>query len=182
MTWILTRTGRRFDLLDPQPEQINPIDIASALANLALFNGHTWPLYSVAQHSLLVAEMVPREHKPAALLHDATSAYLGNLINTAKQLPELKSVFVIERKIWTVICERFRLDSELPNCVKQAELTALATERRDLMPACPDLEYLEGIEPLPRRIAAGPADRVYTRYLDQLLEYLDSRAYWRARK
>ena len=80
MTWILTWSGKRFDLFEPTPEMIDPRDIAQALGTIARFNGHTKEHYTVAQHSVIVANLVPPEHQLAALLHDATEAYIGDMV------------------------------------------------------------------------------------------------------
>jgi len=104
MTWILTRTGRRFDLLAPKADQVSTLDIAHALSQLCRFNGHTSRHYSVAQHSLLVASIVPAEHQLAALLHDATEAYVGDMTRPLKAL--LPDFSAIEHGIWLAICER----------------------------------------------------------------------------
>lgn len=59
----------------------------------------------------------------------------------------------IEQRIWLAICERFHLEPELPECVKHADMIALATEKRDLLPehAAP-WECLEGYAPMPEQI------------------------------
>lgn len=151
MTWILTYTGKRFDLFEPTPDMICPHDIAQALGTIARFNGHTRDHYTVAQHSVLVASLVPKEHELVALLHDATEAYIGDMVRPLKQC--MPAFCEVEARIWSAICARFDLDEELPECVKHADLVALATERRDLMPAHPESwECLEGIEPLEARI------------------------------
>jgi len=59
MSWILTYSGTRFELIMPTGAMVKPQDIAHALAHLCRFNGHTREHYSVAQHSLLVADLVP---------------------------------------------------------------------------------------------------------------------------
>lgn len=128
MTWILTQSGQQFDLLRPTASMIKPVDIAHALSRLCRFNGHTRAHYSVAQHSLIVASLVPPEHQLVALLHGATEAYIGDMTRPLKAvMPEYQYV---ENQIWLAVCERF----DLPSCVKQADMVALATERRDLMP------------------------------------------------
>lgn len=160
MTWILTRGGVRFDLLNPTPDMIRPEDIAYALARICRFNGHTRCHYSVAEHSIRVAALVPAEHQLAALLHDAPEAYIGDVSSPLKALlPEYRD---IEHRIWSAICKRFDISTELPQCVKQADLIMLATERRDLMPYHTELwPCLDGIEPEEAEISA--MDAVYAR-------------------
>lgn len=160
MNWILTRTGVRFDLLNPTPDMIRPEDIAFALARICRFNGHTRGHYSVAEHSIRVAALVPAEHQLAALLHDAPEAYIGDVSSPLKALlPEYRE---IEQRIWSAICQRFGISTELPQCIKQADLIMLATERRDLMPYHTELwPCLDGIEPVEAEIVTMEA--VYAR-------------------
>lgn len=133
--WLLTATGRRFFLLDPQPSEVHVADVAHALAHTCRFGGHTRWHYSVAQHSVLVADMVIDAGRPdlelVALLHDATEAYVGDCIRPLKR--ELARYQVIEAGVWVAIAARFGLAVELPVEVKHADNVALATERRDVM-------------------------------------------------
>ncbi|WP_313489016.1 phosphohydrolase [Stutzerimonas nitrititolerans] len=173
MTWILTRTGRRFDLLQPCPTQVFVLDIAHALAHLCRFSGHTSHHYSVAQHSLLVASIVPAEHQLAALLHDATEAYVGDMVRPLKAL--LPEYSAIENGIWLAICERFNLDPELPACIHEADMVALATERRDLMPEHGERwPCLEGVTPVPYRLPEWTSTHACIQYHSKLLDLLQT--------
>jgi len=151
MTWCLTYSGKKFDIVDPKPEQICIKDIAHALSKQCRFNGHCREFYSVAQHSALVARFVSPEYRLAALLHDATEAYVGDLVSPLKaMLPDFK---VIENNIWQIIADKFGVPRELPPEVKHVDLMMLATEKRDLMPALPESwPMLDGIEPVPSLI------------------------------
>ena len=173
MTWILTRTGRRFDLLMPMANQVSTLDIAHALANICRFNGHTRHHYSVAQHCLLVASIVPPEHQLAALLHDATEAYVGDMVRPLKAL--LPDYSAIENGIWLAICERFNLEPELPTCIHDADMIALATERRDLMPEHGESwPCLEGVTPLPAPLPTRTSEQAFIQYHSKLLELLQT--------
>jgi len=171
MTWILTHSGKRFDLFEPTPAMIDPRDISHALAHCCRFNGHVDQHYSVAQHSYLVADLVPAQDKLAGLLHDATEAYVGDMVRPLKeQMPAFREV---EERIWLAICERFALDEELPASVKHADLQALATERRDLMPDDPaEWQCLRGIQPLAARIKPWTIDEARTFYHYRLMDLL----------
>jgi hypothetical protein len=91
--WQRMLSGRRLDLLDPTPVDIEIEDIAHGLAFVARWNGQTlgdWP-YSVAEHSLLVEEIfarlepdAPRRWRLAALLHDAPEYVIGDMISPVK--------------------------------------------------------------------------------------------------
>lgn len=134
MTWIQTHSGKRFDLLEPTPEMVNIHDIAHALSNLCRFNGHVRQFYSVAQHSVLVSNLVGDEYALCALLHDATEAYVGDVTRPLKQL--LPSYSDIEQRVWIAVADKFRLPHDLPMCVKHADNIALVTERRDCLMPC----------------------------------------------
>ena len=171
MNWILTHTGKRFDLFEPDVDMIDPRDIAHSLAHLCRFNGHTREFYSVAQHSCLVADLVPTEHKLAALLHDATEAYLGDMTRPLKEwMPYYRG---FEDVIWGRVCERFGLEIDLPASVRQADLIALATERRDMMPPDPAIwDCLVGIEPAPERIRPWSPTEARLTYHQRLMDQL----------
>lgn len=153
---------------------VDTTDIAHSLSMQCRFNGHTRHFYSVAQHCYLVADLVPAEHQLAALLHDATEAYVGDLVRPLKQgmrefyeCQNLESLYdAVERRVWIAICQRFDLGLVLPDSVKHADLVALATEKRDLMPC------LEGIEPLAQFIDPWQPSQAAIHYHGRLLELL----------
>lgn len=131
--WFQTYTGRRFYPLDPRPEDIHPIDIAVGLSNTARFNGHTKSFYSVAQYSVLVSLHVPDEYALAALLHDASEAYLGDVVRPLKYSEAMAGYREVEVRLEEMIAQVFRLPWPMPACIKEADNRALATERRDIL-------------------------------------------------
>ena len=173
MTWILTQSGQQFDLLRPTASMVKPVDIAHALARLCRFNGHTRAHYSVAQHSLIVASLVPVEHQLVALLHDATEAYIGDMTRPLKAvMPEYKFV---EHQIWLAVCERFDIQIDLPSCVKHADMVALATERRDLMPEHPgEWDCLRGVQPMKETIVPFSAESASIMFFSLLMDLMQS--------
>lgn len=129
--WFQTYTGRAIYLIDPRPDEICLEDIAHGLANLCRFNGHVSTFYSVAQHSIFVSEIVPPHLALQALMHDATEAYLGDMVKPLKNsMPAYRSA---EDYMWACICAHFNLPVVLDPAVKHADLVALATEREQLM-------------------------------------------------
>lgn len=167
MTWILTRSGRHFDFADPQPDQIDIIDIAWGLSKECRFAGQCLGFYSVAQHSELASHIVPAEFALEALLHDASEAYCKDIPMPLKaMLPDYKR---IEQRVDHAIRAVFGLPPVCSPEVKRADLILLATERRDLMPLDPEpWPILQGIEPLekpirPLRIAEA-MDRFWQSY------------------
>lgn len=81
-TAIETYTGLMFDFVRPLPDQVCIEDVAHALANTCRFGGHIQRFYSVAQHALLVRDLVIEAGYPglsyAALHHDSAEAYIGD--------------------------------------------------------------------------------------------------------
>lgn len=120
--WQRMLSGRRLDLLDPSPLDIEIADIAHGLARVARWNGQTrgTHIFSVAQHTLLV-EAVMRQHAPrldhrvrlAALLHDAPEYVVGDMISPFKAVigASYKSV---EKRLLSAIHLRFGLPAILP--------------------------------------------------------------------
>ena len=146
---ITTRSGRQVDLLDPQYSQFDIGDIAHGLAYQCRFNGQTSRFYSIAQHSLMVASILPDHLKLAGLLHDAAEAYVGDVVQPLKVL--LPDYQAIENRFTQAIGLRFNVNLDHRPEVKHADLIALATEKRDLLPRerC-DWDLLKGIRPLDR--------------------------------
>lgn len=181
MSWIITRSGRKFDLFKPTADMVDPTDIAHSLSMQCRFNGHTSSFYSVAQHCYLVADLVPAEHQLTALLHDATEAYVGDMVRPLKEEMRIYASAMqvdcvyngVEHLIWLAICDRFNLSPELPASVKHADLVALATEKRDLMPHHPEpWACLEGIEPFAAFIDPWAPSYAAIHYHHRLLQLL----------
>jgi len=144
--YVSTYQGNRFYPLEPRIADVSIEDIAHGLAYQCRFNGQTSVFYSVAQHSLIVAALVPDDLRFAALLHDAAEAYIGDMVKPLKVL--LPAFSEIEDKVTRIIGESFGVDLSHHPQIKQADLIALATEKRDLMPySVEQWTYLEQIAP-----------------------------------
>jgi 5'-deoxynucleotidase YfbR-like HD superfamily hydrolase len=118
-------SGRRLDLLDPSPLDIEIEDIAHGLARVARWNGQTSGdhTFSVAEHCLLVEAIaadldpaLPQHLRLAALLHDAPEYVIGDLISPFKAALSL-DYRAFEAKLLAAIHRRFGLPPELPEPV-----------------------------------------------------------------
>jgi len=141
MTWIQTANGRKFDLLSPKPEDVDVYDIAHALSNICRFQGHCKWFYSVAQHSVHVAELVSTPYKLDALLHDAGEAYYGDITRPQKAIwhqATQGNYTAWLKRIDSVIAMALHLSMPMSDCVKYADDIMLATEARDLMGPPPE--------------------------------------------
>ena len=125
--WQRMLSGRRLDLLDPTPMDIEIDDIAHGLAFVARWNGPTrgaWP-YSVAEHSLLVEQIFSRQTATsprwqlAALLHDAPEYVIGDMISPVKAAIG-QSYGDLDLRLTAAVHIRFGLPAVLPVEIKKA--------------------------------------------------------------
>lgn len=135
MSWMQTYTGKALHFDNPEAREICIEDIAHALSQICRFNGHCKQPYSVAQHSVYVSQLVPSRDRLAGLLHDATEAYIGDMVSPLKRL--IPDFSTYEDRLWVVIAGKFVLPAALPASVKKADLAMLSIEARDLMGADP---------------------------------------------
>jgi 5'-deoxynucleotidase YfbR-like HD superfamily hydrolase len=185
--WQRMLSGRRLDLLDPSPLDIEPEDIAHGLARVARWNGQTVGdhAFSVAQHSLLVERIVLMQHpaaggreRLATLLHDAPEYVIGDIISPFKAVLG-GSYREIEARLHIAVRLRFGLPPDLPRAleqlIKKADQTAAyfeAVELADFSEAeaarffgRPGKIAIAAISPL---MKPWPAKRAEARYLAAL--------------
>jgi 5'-deoxynucleotidase YfbR-like HD superfamily hydrolase len=125
--WQKMLSGRRLDLLDPTPMDIEISDIAHGLAFVARWNGQTLGdyAYSVAEHSLLVDEIfcriapnAPAKWQLAALLHDAPEYVIGDMISPVKNAVG-PGYDEMDKRLMAAIHIRFGLPAVLPATIKK---------------------------------------------------------------
>ena len=189
--WQRMLSGRRLDLVDPSPLDIEIADIAHGLARVARWNGQTVGdhAFSVAQHALLV-EVLVRRMRPGcdrrtlmgALLHDAPEYVIGDMISPFKAV--LGSGYKqVEHRLLAAVHLRFGLPAELPlavtRLIKRADLASAYLEATRLAGfAEPEARTLfgvpRGIDPDLPEIAGllvpCPAGEVQTRFLARFAE------------
>lgn len=146
--WMQTYSGNRFYPLDPRPEDFNLVDIAHSLSMQCRYNGHTTKFYSVAEHCVLVSREVENRDHPVSdalwgLLHDASEAYVGDMIRPLKL--EIPAYSEIENKILWSMAQAFRLNTvsipdlsdktkdPTPESVKNADFAMLNIEKLSIM-------------------------------------------------
>lgn len=132
--WIQTYTGRRFDILDPKPEQFVIEDIAHALSMLCRFTGHCKHFYSVGQHSYLGSFLVPKQDALWFLLHDASEGFVGDMNRPMKHFtPAGQAYQEVEEKIMRTICAKFDLAWPQPESVHEVDNEMLFAEKDQIM-------------------------------------------------
>ena len=169
-SYVSTYLGNRFYPAEPRIDRVEIEDIAHGLAYQCRFNGQTKVFYSVAQHSILVADLVPPPLKLAALLHDAAEAYLGDMVKPLKVLMPMFSV--LEDAVTRLIADAFSLDFSDYAAIKRADLISLATEKRDLMPySTEEWDYLTGIAPLAEPLQPLPPAQAKEAFLAAFAQF-----------
>lgn len=177
--YLQTVSCRWVNPFDPDPNQLDAGDIARALANQCRFGGHCRVFYSVAQHSVIVSELVEQrggdtEDVFAALMHDATEAYLGDMPHPLKHRSALGAAFrAAEDHLEQAIRERFRIKPDVPE-IKRVDRTLLATERFAFSAENWHWPELEGVEPLDLELRAWSPDEAAQAFAQRYAE-LDAR-------
>ena len=106
--YIDTYSGRKINLLHPDPDDILIEDIAHALSLICRWGGHIRRHYSVGAHSILVAaEVKPTGAKLPALLHDATEAYIQDIVSPLKRQDDMDMYRVIEDRFNRTVMKKF---------------------------------------------------------------------------
>lgn len=185
--WQRMLSGRRLDLLDPSPLDVEIEDIAHGLARVARWNGQTVGnhAFSVAEHCLVVEDLAVRlephlspQWRLAVLLHDAPEYVIGDMISPFKTVMG-GNYREVERRLQAAIHLRFSLPAELPGpiktLVKKADTISAYFEAVEL--AGFDEAEAERIFGRPRGIGAGrrprlgltplPAAEAQRRYLER---------------
>ena len=129
--WLQTFSGIQIFPNDPKPKDFYIEDIARGLGNMPRFNGQTIKFYSVAQHCVVGSYQAPKEHALAFLLHDATEAFLADLVRPAKR--QLPDYVAMEKKMGRAISEKFNLPIEMHPLVKEVDNRMLVTEARQIL-------------------------------------------------
>ena len=166
--WQRMLSGRRLDLLDPTPVDIEIEDIAHGLAFVARWNGQTrgdWP-YSVAEHSLLVEEIygrldpdVPVRWRLAALLHDAPEYVIGDMISPVKAAVG-PGYGALDERLAAAVHIRFGLPAVIPPKVKKeikradrisawleaTQIAGFSRQEADRFFGAPDFAVTRGLE------------------------------------
>lgn len=128
---VRTFSGHYVNVFNPDPATICIEDIAHHLAMQCRFGGALPDHYSVAQHSWLCSQLVPPQHRLAALLHDASEAFLIDLPSPIKK--QMKNYQLFESDLMRVIAKKFGFQWPLATEVQAADHQLLQQEWHCLM-------------------------------------------------
>ena len=164
--YIQTFTGKYFYVEDPQEDEICIADIAHALSMQCRYNGHCPRFYSVAEHSVLLARMVPKDMKRWALLHDASETYVPDVPRPFKKY--LAGFKEIENKIMVVVAKKYNLKGNMPDLVHHLDTNIVGEEATQLWREPPD--WAVHYEPINMpTIQAWEPDRAKDEFIKEFL-------------
>lgn len=167
-TAILTASGFVLDLTSPDATGLPVEDVARALAYQPRWCGATKQFYSVAEHSVMVSRLVPEQLAFHALWHDAIEFIQGDWPSPLKVYLGRDNINRKLAPIEEALSRRFGFDMHLAE-VKKADLVAMATELRDLLPgAWMDWGHLP--EPVPERIVPVGPERAFELFMERYEE------------
>lgn len=137
--WTQTSSGNVFRLGDLDANVYSLPDIATSLAKQCRYNGNCRYFYSVAQHSYLASIMAPAEYALETLMHDASEAYIGDIIRPIKH--GIPGLCELEDQLHASIFKHFGLIWPMPDIVHEIDNRMLRTEMALLMPHCDPVEW-----------------------------------------
>lgn len=168
--WMQTATGKQFWPLDPRADEVDIIDIAHGLSNICRYGGHCTRFYSVAEHSIYVSQALPPALRMCGLLHDASEAYLGDVIRPLKRF--IPGYHEFEAAVMTAVCERFGLSYPMPPQVKEIDNNIILDEHLQVMargPAWTNEAWEIGREEIGVEIQCWRPERAAEKFLDQFV-------------
>lgn len=193
--WLQSHRGLAWMADAPEVYPYDIQEIAHALSNLCRFAGHTTSFYSVAQHSVIVAQIAMTDGRTRhlataqirslaleALLHDAAEAFCIDLPQPIKHMPQMagyreliaRTEACIARHFGDLLLEPESVEGELARAiVKHSDLRALAMEKRDLLVSSPFDEFWQGLPtPPPFTLRAQPPEAARRMFLEAWHAYL----------
>ena len=161
-------SGKPFYPLDPSPDEVDIQDIAHSLSMTTRYGGHAKSFYTVAQHSVILSNIVSKENAFVALMHDATEAYIGDLIRPIKYM--LPKFIELEENIWRAVALRYNLPIVIPDEVKFHDTKICFTERNCLMNHTGETDWGHEVEPHDFIIEPWSQEKSYKMFIKRFEE------------
>ena len=177
--YVTTVSGEKLHFLKPSPYEIHITDIAHQLSHICRWSGGTKHFFSVAQHSLLVAEMVEaargsKHEILQGLLHDASEAYMMDLPRPIKRSKPLQGYTKVEKGLQGTILQKYTQNPTLMSKVEEKDLQAQHTEAYYLLDYQPDwqIHYYIDFERGPKHCRKVLPVEIRRRFLDKFLSLM----------
>lgn len=170
--YISTYTNKRFHFMNPFEDEVCIEDIAQALSNMCRYSGHVKKFYSVAEHSVILADFVMEKYDNAdmaltALFHDASEAYIVDVPSPIK--PYLTNYQEIEDGISKVINKVFNI-SPMCTIIKELDTNIICDEAKVLFKSVPDwVKYYKEIGVTLKLYTPDEAREVFMSKFEELI-------------
>jgi 5'-nucleotidase len=186
--WMQTASGRKFYPLEPSPDDVELVDVAHGLAFTCRYGGHTKRYYSVAEHCVLVSEVIERDARASgmppdfvraialeALLHDSAEAYVGDMVRPLKHQPEMIEFRNAEARIEDCVRAAFKIESteQSRKVIKIVDDRILVDEITALMPnpgMYLETDTLRGVEPIGVHVMGWSPEMAQRRFIERYRE------------
>lgn len=134
-SYIITYTGKKFNLLEPKIDDIDILDIAHAQAMQCRWTGHCKHHYSIAQHAYYCSFIGPANEALERLMHDTSESYIGDMNRPLKHYTNAGDAYrSVEAPLQGLIYEAFGMSAHEPASVKIADEAMLYAELEQLLP------------------------------------------------
>jgi hypothetical protein len=167
--WMETNSGRQFNYAHLDAGSICIEDVAAALSKMCRYNGHTRRFYSVAEHCVLMSRWVSGQADrtiddcKVALLHDASEAYLSDVVRPVKNF--LEDYKAMEASIDGFVMAHFEVQYPFPPWLKEIDTRILVDERAQAMNPSTNVWGVDGLEPLGVNVQFWSPDQAEQEFL-----------------
>lgn len=165
----MVASGRLIDVMNPHADDIDLQDIASGLSKICRYNGQCRWFYSVAEHSVLGAEvawdMFGRDVARAFLFHDAAESFFGDITSPIKRLLNSTILWTLEERLEDAIAKRFGVSFRFP-ALKHIDEHMLSVEWQSMMPDPDRYKHLEMADAKPVHIGCVDHEQAYDDFLN----------------
>lgn len=176
--WMGTSTGKKFYPLAPRAADVDIRDVARGLSNACRYAGQTKKFYSVAEHCVLVSMYVPWQYAREALVHDASEAYIGDMIRPLKHQPEMSEFRRAEAAIEVAVLEAMKIVSTPTSraAIKDVDNRILVDEISTLSAApslyldCPPLNTLKPLGVMLRCLNPSDAEKWFLQRFEAIFK------------
>jgi len=168
--YVSTYSGAEFNIQTCDVMPIPMSDVAHALSMNCRYNGHVNKFYSVAEHCVIISNLVPEEDALWGLLHDATEAFVPDIPRPFK--PFIKGFKEYEQRISDAFAERFGLSKQQPESVHYMDRNIVHDEALELFPEPPtwvELYESVGAGDMIKCLTPEKAEKAYNERLEALI-------------
>ena len=166
--FIITRSGARFFINEKDLSSVPIDDLAHALSYNCRFNGHVNQMYSVAEHSVHVSNLVPKADALWGLLHDLTESVIPDIPRPFKHL--ITGFMEYEDEMMENMAKSYHLPWPMPKSVKYIDKHIVAAEAKQLFDKTPD--WIDSYDKIDMKVEGWSPEEAKRRFLERYEELM----------